>query len=53
MKRRLKRDAIPLVFPFSSEPKKPRLSSVTRENRRHAEELRQEVGIEYLIHVNF
>ena len=47
VKRRLKRDS------FSPEPKKPRLSSVTRENRRHAEELRQEVGIEYLTHVNF
>ena len=53
VKRRLKRDAIPSVFSFSPEPKKPRLSSVTRENRRHAEELRQEVGIEYLTHVNF
>ena len=53
VKRRLKRDATPSVFSFSPEPKKPRLSSVTRENRRHAEELRQEVGIEYLTHVNF
>lgn len=48
VKRRLKRDAIPSVFSFCSEPKKARLSSVTRENRRQAEELRQEVGISNL-----
>lgn len=47
VKRRLKRDAIPSVFSFGPEPKKPRLSSENRESRRQAEELRQQVGVEH------
>lgn len=47
VKRRLKRDAIPSVFSFGPEPKKPRVSSENRESRRRAEELRQEVGVDY------
>lgn len=47
VKRRLKRDAIPSVFSFGREPKKPRISSENRESRQRAEELRQEVSVEY------
>ena len=47
VKRRLKRDAIPSVFLFGPEPKKPRISSENRESRLRAQELRQEVGVEY------
>ena len=47
VKRRLKRDAIPSVFSFGPEPKKPRISSENRESRQRAEELRQEVSVEY------
>ena len=48
VKRRLKRDAIPSVFSFGPEPKKPRISSENRESRLRAQELRQEVGVEYV-----
>lgn len=47
VKRSLKRDAVPSLFSFGPEPKKARISSKTRKNRRYAEELRQEVGFEY------
>ena len=47
VKRRLKRDAIPSVFSFGPELKKPRLSSENCESQRQAEELRREVGVEY------
>ena len=42
-----RRDAIPSVFSFGPEPKKPRISSENRESRIRAQELRQEVGVEY------
>jgi len=42
VKGRLKRDAIPSVFSFGLEPKKPRISSENRESRLRAQELRQE-----------
>ena len=45
VKRRLKRDAIPSVFSFGPEPKKPRISSENHESRLRAQELRQEVGV--------
>ena len=47
VKRRLKRDAIPLVFSFGPELKKPRISSENHESRQRAEELRREVSVEY------
>ena len=47
VKRRLKRDAIPSVFSFAREPKKPRISSENRESRQRVQELRHEVGVEY------
>ena len=47
VKRRLKHDAIPSVFSFGPEPKKPRITSENRESRQRAEELRQVVGVEY------
>ena len=47
VKRRLNRDAIPSVFSFGPEPKKPRISSENRESRQRAEELRDEVSVEY------
>ena len=47
VKKRLKRDAIPSVFSFGPEPKKPRISSENRESRQRAQELRHEVGVEY------
>ena len=45
VKRRLKRDAIPSVFSFGSEPKKPKITSENREGRLRAQEVRQEVGV--------
>ena len=45
VKRRLKRDAIPSVFSFGLEAKKPRISSENHESRLSAQELRQEVGV--------
>ena len=47
VKGRLKRDAIPSVFSFGPEPKKPRISSENRESRQRAQETRHEVGVEY------
>jgi len=47
VKRRLKRDAIPLVCSFGPEPKKPRISSENHESQQRAEELRQKVSVEY------
>ena len=47
VKRSLKRDAIPSVFSFGPEPKKPRISSENRESRWRVQELRHEVGVEY------
>ena len=47
VKRCLKRDAIPSVFSFAPEPKKPRISSENRESRQRVQELRHEVGVEY------
>ena len=43
----LKRDAIPSVFSFAREPKKPRISGENRESRQRVQELRHEVGVEY------
>ena len=47
VKRRLKREAITSVFSFGSEPKNPRISSENRKSQERAQELQQEVGVEY------
>lgn len=47
VKRRLKCDAIPSVFSFGPESKKPRISSENRESQQRAQQLRHEVGVQY------
>jgi len=47
VKRHLTRDVIPLVFSFGPKPKKPIISSKNHESWQQAEELRQEVSVEY------
>jgi len=46
-RRRLKRGAVPSLFSLGYEPKKARINSEARENRRHEEELPQEVAFDY------
>ena len=51
VKRRFKCDAIPSVFSLGPEPKKP-VSSENRESRQRAQEIRDEVGVEYRTQIN-